>query len=92
VPGTPLDSDELHQLAVAPDEEMRGDLEPRDLAEVGMRRRVEPVGEQALDGIAAELAGRQADRVDHEQRDLGAGGAVVLVRRTNPTIRFCCLL
>ena len=38
-----------------------------------MRAGVELVGEQALDGIAAENAGRQADGVQHDQRDGRAG-------------------
>jgi hypothetical protein len=48
-----------------------------------MRRRIEPVGEQALDRVAAELPGRQTDRVDHDQVDLDARRAGVLIRRIN---------
>ena len=38
-----------------------------------MRVRVEAVGEQALDRVAAVLARRQADRVQDDQGDFGAG-------------------
>src|SRR5262249_41602437 len=83
VPGAPLDRDELHHLAVASDQEVRGDLERVHLAEVGVRRRVEAVGEQALDVPAAVLPGRQADRVHHYEADFNAGRARVLVWRIN---------
>ena len=39
-----------------------------------MRRRIEPVGEQALDGVAAVLARRQADRVHDDELDRVPGG------------------
>jgi hypothetical protein len=48
-----------------------------------MRRRIEPVGEQALDRVAAELAGRQADRVHDYEADLDARRPLVLIGRIN---------
>ena len=53
-------------LAVAPDEEVGGDLEAFDFLEVRMRARVEAVGEEPLDRVAAILARRQADRVQND--------------------------
>ena len=47
-----------------------------DRLEVGMRIPVEPVGEQALDGVVAVLARRQADRMHEQQVDGHARRAV----------------
>lgn len=73
--------DELDQLAVAPDEEMRRDLQGADSGEVGMARRVQPVGEEVKDVVAAELARRQADGMDHDQPGRFAGRPGIEVRR-----------
>src|SRR6185436_39142 len=83
VPGAPLHGDELDQLAVPTHQEMRRHAQVLQLAEGRMRSRVEPVGEQFLDRVAAEFPGRQADRMHHEERRLGTGGTIVAVRRRN---------
>src|SRR2546430_16895409 len=69
VPRAPLHRHELQQLAVAPDEKVRRQLQSRDVAEIRMRGGVEPVGEQPLDRVAAVLPPRQADRGQHEEPD-----------------------
>jgi hypothetical protein len=87
VPGAALDRDELDQLAVAADEEVRGNPHPMDFSEVWVRVWVQPVGEQALDGIAAVLAGRQADRVQDYKGDFATRRALVLIGRINDSHR-----
>ena len=60
---------ELEQRAVAPDQEVRGDAHPRKRAEIRVRVRVEPIGKQLDDGVPTELAWRQRDVVNDQQRD-----------------------
>lgn len=61
--------DELEQRAVAPDQEVRGDTHSRKRAEIRVRVRVEPIGKQLDDGVPTELAWRQRDVVNDQQRD-----------------------
>ncbi len=61
MPRPAADRDELDAFAAAPDEEVSGDFQPPDLFEIGMAGRIEAVGEQALDRVAAISAGRQAN-------------------------------
>src|SRR6185436_18142014 len=63
VPGALVHRNELDQRAVAAHQEMRRHLERMNLAEIRVRLRIEAVGEQALDRVAAVLPRRQADRV-----------------------------
>ena len=75
-------------FAVASDHEVRRDLEPADRLEVRMRVPVERVGEQPLDRIAAVLARRQADRMQHDQVDrVARSGRGAEVRRLDPAAR-----
>src|SRR6218665_176489 len=69
MPGAPIAVDELLRLAAAGDEKMCGDLQAAQVLVVGMGLRVQPVGDQLLPRRAAELARRQADRVQHDQVD-----------------------
>jgi hypothetical protein len=48
---------------------VRGDAHRRKLAKVSVRVRVEPIGKQLDDGVATELARRQRDVVNDQQRD-----------------------
>ena len=59
VPRTPCAGDELHERPVPANEVVRRDAQGGDGGECGMRGRVEPVREETLDRIAAELTGRQ---------------------------------
>ena len=61
--------DELQQRAVAPDQEVRGDAHPRERVEARVRIGVEAVRKQIDDGVAAELARRQRDVVNDQQRN-----------------------
>jgi hypothetical protein len=81
MPGALVDGDELQQRAVAPHEEVRRHLQAADRLVVRVRVPVEPVGEEALDGVAAVLAGRQADRMHDGQRHFGRRRARAAVRR-----------
>src|SRR6185369_2753086 len=63
MPGAVTGEDVLAQLAVTPDEEVRGNLEALDLLEVGMRQGIEAVLEERVDPRAAEFTGRERDRV-----------------------------
>jgi hypothetical protein len=67
VPGTPDTGNELDQLAIAPDQEVRRNTQALYLTKVGMSRRVELVGEQGDNSGSTELAWRQADGVDDDQ-------------------------
>src|SRR5688572_7605133 len=66
VPRAALRRHELDHRAVAPDEKVSRHSQFADFPEIGMRLRVEAVGEQALDRVAAVLPRRQADRVQHD--------------------------
>ena len=59
VPRPPRAAYELHEPAVAPNEKMRGDAEVGDWPERRMCARIEAVGEEALDRVTAEVAGRK---------------------------------
>src|SRR5215831_5707224 len=63
VPCAIVAPDELHELTVAPDQEMRGDAQIRDRGERRMRVRIEGIGEETRNRVAAECARRQRDSV-----------------------------
>ena len=69
MPGPVVDRDELDQAAVTSDEKVRRDLCPPDMLEVRVCRPVKLVEEQLLDFVAAVLARREADRVNHHHAD-----------------------
>lgn len=66
MPGAVVYRGELHDAAVAPDEEVGRDPQPRQAGKPGMGAEVEPVQEEIGHIGAAELAGRQGDVV-HDQ-------------------------
>ena len=70
---------ELQQFASATDQEMRRHAQAGQSPVIRMRLRVERIHNQAFDAIAPELARRQADIVDHQQRDRLALWALVPV-------------
>ena len=69
MPGAHCTRDKLEQQAVAPDQEVCGHAQSRKRAEIGARIRVEPIGKQLDDGVSAEVARRQRDVVNDQQRD-----------------------
>ena len=72
VPGAFVGGDELDEVAVAADEEMRRHAQPAQAFQPGMGAVVQRVQEQPGDFRPAELPGGQADVVQHEQRNLRA--------------------
>lgn len=79
------DRNELDQLAITPDEEVRRNLESADGGIVGMGGGIKPIGEQVFDGVSPELPGRQADGMDHDQARRHAGRTLVLIGRDDLT-------
>jgi hypothetical protein len=73
VPGALVAGDELHQLAVAADQKVGGYLQVADLFEVRVFDGSRRFWKKASPG-AAELFRRQADVVDHHQRDVFRSG------------------
>ena len=67
MPGAPAKRHELDQLAVAADEQMRGDLEARDLRKIGMHPRRKPAEKQLLNPRTAKFAGGQTDTMDNQE-------------------------
>src|SRR4051812_24000743 len=76
---------ELDQLAATSNDEVSGYSHRVDLGEIRMGGGIEPIGEKPLDGIAAEVSRRQADRVHDQQRYDGPARARVAVRRGHAT-------
>src|SRR5438105_9107992 len=81
VPRALVAIDVLRDRSVAPDQEMRRDLEPGDFREIRMRVGIEPAEEEIVDPWPAVIAGRQRDVVDDDERDRRAGRAIVAVGR-----------
>src|SRR5207237_198239 len=61
VPGTAMHRHELQQCTIAAHEKVCGHFQRMDLPEIRMQVRIEPVGEEPLDRIAAVFARRKAD-------------------------------
>jgi hypothetical protein len=80
VPGAVVAADKLPKRAVASDQEVRRHLQAANALKVRVGIPVELVGEEAKHRVAAILAGRQADGVDHDQVDASC-------RRAWPKIR-----
>src|SRR5690606_28072215 len=80
MPGTLQTGYKLDQAAVPPYEEMRGYLELVDFGKIGVCLRVEAIGEQLDDAVAAILAGRQTDIVDDRQRNRHIRSLVMIGR------------
>src|SRR5262249_26451580 len=71
VPSAQRAWNELNETSVAPDQEMRRDAQLCDPAIVRMRPRIEPIGEELDDGVAAEPSRRKRDVMNDQQRDDG---------------------
>lgn len=67
VPGSLFAGNKLDDFAIAADEEMGGNLEIVESLVIGVRFRIEFVGEQLYHAITAKLIRWQADIVDHQQ-------------------------
>lgn len=84
MPRTIQARNELDQMTIAPDEEVRGNPAVGNGGEVGMRRRVEAVGEEIGHGCSAKLARWQADGMDDEQAGSLARGPGIMIRTRDP--------
>ncbi len=80
MPGAALAIYKLQQLATAADEIVRRHLQPADALKVGVRLPIERAGKQLLHLRAAILPRRQADGVQHQQRDARPRWARAVVR------------
>ena len=69
MPRTTSAGHELHQLAVATDKEMTGDLRVGDLSIIRMSERIEVIGKQVDDAGTAKFTGRKTDVVNDQQVD-----------------------
>lgn len=89
MPGARQAGHELDYRTIAANEEMRRHAPRRDGGEVGVPCRIEGVRKKFDNRIAAELAGRQADGVNHQQVDLRTGRPLIVVRTGDaPTRRY----
>lgn len=75
MPGAIEGRDKLRHAAIPADEKMRRYPHAAQLIKIRMGIAVQCVGEQGLYMTAAELTGRKADVVDHQQADLFAFGS-----------------
>lgn len=80
VPRALIAADKLPKFPLALNVKVRRHLHAQDGLKVGVFVPVKLIGKQALDLIAAILAWRQADRVQHDQIRLGSDGTWPLVR------------
>jgi hypothetical protein len=80
---------ELQELAAAPYEEVGRNSKIAQALVVRVPGAVEGIAEQADHVVAAKLARRQADVVDHDQPDRLADRAVVAIRRCNKASPGC---
>ena len=80
MPGAIRKGDELHEPAIASNQEMRRYLQMGNGAKAVVRMRVETIAEQTLDVRSTELTGRQADSVNDDQVDTTVGGSGIEVR------------
>ncbi len=68
MPGAIVKRNKLHHVTIASDQQMSGNPEIDNFAKIGMRVGIETIGKKIADMRTAELTGRQADIMDHQQR------------------------
>lgn len=89
-----IESHELHRSTISANQQMAGHCQVSQAVEARMPSAIEPVAEQAADIIPAEFAGRQADRMNNQQRDISRIRPVVIVWRagsndwTQPVFKY----
>ena len=79
MPGPLIAGDELHQLAITPQQKMCRDAQIAQAGIKRMRGHIECIGEQTLDIRPAKLVRRQADIVQNDHVDRHAGRAGIAV-------------
>ncbi len=70
MPGPAVERHKLGHPAVTLNQQMRGDFQPLDLFKERVPVRIQTIGKQFGNMTTAELPGRQADIVNHQQRNL----------------------
>ena len=80
MPGAIRKGDELHEPAIASNQEMRRYPQMGNGAKAVVSMRVETIAEQTLHVRSTELTGRQADSVNDDQVDTTVGWPGIEVR------------
>src|SRR5690554_5883388 len=81
MPGPLQAGNKLGDAPIALDEKMRRHAQLGNLSEIGMARRVQRAAEQLLYAAGTELPRRQADVMNHQQRDVAARRPRIEMRR-----------
>ena len=81
VPGSPLEGHELHDLAIAANEQVRRHAQPANLTEIGMHIAIKLIGKQVAHERTAELPGWQADAVNDDEFGVNTRRPIILIRR-----------
>src|SRR5699024_10598006 len=81
MPGPIMTGDELGHGAIALDKKVRRYPQLGGLGKIRMGVAIKCAGEKLLCAAGTELARRQADVVDHQQRNIGSRGARIEMRR-----------
>lgn len=81
MPRAGMRRDKLDELAVALDKQMRGDLHVSNLTEIRMRFAIKTVQKKIPDVIAAKNPGRQANRMNDDQRYFDTCRSRIEIRR-----------
>src|SRR5262245_11517386 len=93
MPRTPGTRHELDQFSGTADEKMRRHAQACDFPVIGMRIRIETVGEQLLDAGPAKFPGWQTDRMDYDEADgLMPRPFVAVGRRDMPGLEYPSIL
>lgn len=71
MPSPFVGADKLAQATISAQKKMGRNLQAANPMEVGVSTPIQAIGEQALYRVPAVKAGRQADRVQHNQIDRG---------------------
>lgn len=80
MPGAFVERHVLHDFAAAPDQQMRRNLESMNVPKISVVIGAERIAKQAIDMGRTKFAGRQADAMNHDQRNIVRVGPVVVIR------------
>ena len=85
MPGTVVATDELLEIAIAPDVKVARHWRALEALEVGMLAPVQLVGKQALHMITPIVTRGQADAMQHDEINFRPTGARTKIGRDQPT-------
>lgn len=80
MPGAQRKRDILHQLPIAANKAVGRHAQVMDISKIGVNGRVKASHKQVINPGATKLTGRQADVVNHQQRDIVSLWALVVMR------------